>query len=54
MMSRKSKKGFTRLNTHEMVELNHSGQKMDSGSENEILDMTSVDEHEPMGGCCSR
>lgn len=50
-MSLKNKKGFTRINTHEMVELNRNG---DSGSENEILDLTAVDEREPLGSCCSR
>ena len=53
MMSRKSRKGFSRLNTHEMVELNKNGQRLDSGSESEILDLTGVDGHGPGGGCCS-
>ena len=52
MMSRNSKKGFKKLNTHELVELNHG--RADSGSESEILDLTTVDEHEPRNSCCSR
>ena len=54
MMSRNSKKGFKKLNTHELVELNRHGKRADSGSESEILDLTTVDEHEPQSGCCSR
>ena len=52
-MSRNSKKGFKKLNTHELVELNSHG-RADSGSENEILDLTTIDEHEPHNSCCSR
>lgn len=56
-MSRKSKKGFMKLNTQEMVELGKNGQtsKFDSGSEEEIMDLT-VEDHdlERVGGPCSR
>ncbi len=50
-MSRNSRKGFKKLNTHELVELNRHG-RAESGSESEILDLTTVDE--PRNGCCSR
>ncbi len=50
-MSRNGKKGFKRLNTHELVELNRNGR--DSGSESELFDVTTIDEHEPRrGGYC--
>lgn len=40
-----SKKGFKRLDTQEMAELNRNGRtKLDSGSEDDILDLT-VEEH---------
>lgn len=34
-----------------MVELNGKGLKSDSGSEDDILDFTAADEHEPRGNC---
>ena len=47
-MSRKSKKGFKRLENHELSEFT-SLNPGESGSESELLDLTTVDEHETHG-----
>ncbi len=53
MMSGKSKKGFKKLNSHEMVKLNSNGDKLDSGSEDDLMDLT-MESHQARGSCCYR
>ena len=51
-MSRKSKKGFKRLENHELTEFTSlNGGPGDSGSESELLDLTTVDEREGPNRC---
>ena len=53
-MSRKSKKGFKRLENHELTEftaLNGGGGAGDSESE-DLLDLTGADEREAPDRCC--
>ena len=48
--TRKSKKGFQKLDNHELAEFPSLGNgTLDSGSENDLLDLTTVEEGEPRG-----
>ena len=52
-MSKRSKKGFKRLQDHELAEFTslRNGGPGDSGSESELLDLTTIDEHDSPGVC---
>ncbi len=49
--TRKSKKGFQKLENHELAEFTAlgNGRLGDSGSETDLLDLTGVEEGEPRG-----
>ena len=51
--TRKSKKGFKRLENHELADFTSMGNGAlgESGSENDLLDLTEVEEKDPQGRC---